>query len=379
MAAGHIDPRKNKDGSISYQLVVEVERDPLTGKRRRYYKTVRGTKKEANAALRKLITDCESGGVAAPSAMKIEDWMAQWLSLYLPNIEPTTRDSYEEKIRNYIIPGLGKIQLKSLKTENIQRWVNDLSTRGLSPKTIRNAYNNLNAALKKACVLRMIPYNPCDGVELPKLEHYEAKIYDADDINIALEKAKGTDMYLIIFLLAMVGLRRGELLGLKWEKIDLEKRKLYVLESRVLAKGETVTKSPKTKAGIRTITLGAEVVAELKTAKMEYFKDRTELGAAFHDHGYVIRKKNGDPYRPDSITQKWERFLEKNNLPKIRLHDLRHSNATMLAAAKVNQVTIQKRLGHSDITTTMRYYTHMLPAMDADAADTLDEMILKKA
>lgn len=379
MATGHLRKRTGTNGDTSYQLIVEGERDPMTGKRERHYKTVKGTKKSAEATLRKMIADVESGGIAVASAMKVEDWMEQWLRLYLPNIEATTRASYEEKTRNYIVPVLGKITLKSLKTENIQSWVNGMSAKGLSPKTIRNAFNNLNAALKKACVLRMIPYNPCEGAELPKLKRYQGEVFDTTAIADALEKAKGTDMYLIILLLAMVGLRRGELLALKWKHVDFASKTLRVEENMVLADGAIITKAPKSSAGARTVRVGDEVIVALKEAKADYFRDRTEMGAGFHDNGYIIRKKNGDSYRPDSITQKWERFLEKNGLPHIRLHDLRHSNATALIQAGVSPKVVQQRLGHADINITLNTYTHVLPSMDEEAAATLDDMILKKA
>ena len=183
MATGHITPpRINADGSKSYQLVVELERDPLTGKRERKYKTIRGTKKQAEAELRKMISELESGNIITASSMKLSGWMATWLSTYLPNIEQTTRDGYQEKIDNYIIPTLGHIPLKTIKTNDIQIWINGLIGRKLSPKTIRNAYNNLNAALEKAVVLRMIPYNPCKGTVLPKLQKYQAQVFNTTDI-----------------------------------------------------------------------------------------------------------------------------------------------------------------------------------------------------
>ena len=148
MATGHIKPRKNLDGSTSYQIVVETERDPITGKRNRYYKTVKCTKRQAEVERRKMIAEIE-GDICAPSAMKLGDWMDTWLSTYLPNIEKSTRDGYEEKIESYIKPNLGHLPLKALTPKVVQDWINLLMKEGKSPKTIRNTYNNLNAALKR--------------------------------------------------------------------------------------------------------------------------------------------------------------------------------------------------------------------------------------
>lgn len=379
MATGHIRRRINKDGSISYQITAEGERDPLTGKRDRRYKTINGTKKEAEAMRRKMIADLENGGISAPSAMKLSDWMHQWLNTYLPNIEETTRAGYKEKIESYIIPELGGIQLKALKADNVQTWVNGLSKRGLAPKTVRNAYNNLNAALKKAVILRMIPYNPCYGVELPRARKYQAKVYDAGGIQAALRAAKGTDMYLPVLLLLSVGLRRGELAALRWENVDFEKKVLHICENRVHGEGEVITKAPKSAAGDRRVTVGNDVMAVLAQAKLDYFSEKAAFGPGFHDLGYVIHTTDGKPYHPDSLTKKWARFVERNGLEHIRLHDLRHTNATAMIQAGVNAKVVSERLGHADVNITLNTYTHMLPSMDEDAASKLDNIIFDKA
>lgn len=326
-----------------------------------------------------MIDDMENGNITSASAMKVEDWMNTWLENYLPNIEATTRAGYREKIKNYIIPELGNTQLKVLKADQVQRWINGLRQRGLSPKTIRNVYNNLNAAMKKAVVLRMLPFNPCDGVELPKLIKYEAKVYNKWEIKDLLDAAKGTDMYLVALLGVAVGLRRGELLGLKWDSVNLEAKTISVCESQVMADKKTITKGPKSKAGKRTVAIGDEVVAALSQARMDYFNDRAALGAKFQDNNYVIRQKDGRTYRPDSMTQKWSRFLEKHNLPHIRLHDSRHTHATYLIQAGVNAKVVQQRLGHADVSITLNTYTHVMPGMDQEAAAKMDDLIFATA
>ena len=375
MATGHIRKRVNKNGSVSYQITVESERDPVTGKRERHYKSVSGTKKQAELTMRKMISELEDGGIVKTSAMKTGVWMKEWLSLYVPNIEATTRDGYRDKIENYIIPVLGDIPINVLKTAHIQGWVQGLQGKGLAPKTIRNAYNNLNAAMKKAVVLRMIMYNPCTGVVLPKMSRYQAKVYNSADVNNLLAIAKETDLYLVITLLTSTGMRRGELLALKWKNVDLDNRIIHVKENIVQAGTQIVEKAPKSAAGIRDITIGSDVVSVLSAAKLQYFRDRADGGAGFQDLGYVIHKPDGTPYRPDALTRKWERFLERNNLPSIRLHDLRHTHATLLIQAGVSPKVVQQRLGHSDVTITLNTYTHVLSSMDQEAADKLDNII----
>lgn len=375
MATGHIRKRIGKNGGVSYQIVAEGDRDPTTGKRERRYGTVKGTKKQADAALRKLIDELEHGPSVVVSAIKLQDWMNTWFTNYLPNIEATTRVGYKEKIELYIIPYLGSIPLKNLKNDTIQVWINTLTQRELSPKTIRNAYNNLNAALKKAVLLRMIPYNPCEGTALPKLKRYQGKVYDVKDIQCALKAAYGTTMYLPVVLALLTGMRRGEICALKWRNIDFTTKQIHVCENRVHGEKEVVEKAPKSEASNRTIPMSKELVSILSAAKLRYYNEAAEYGPAFRDLGYVVHNENGTPYHPDSLTTKWRRFVEASGLPFIRFHDLRHSNATALIGAGVSAKTVQQLLGHSDISITLNTYTHVLPSMEQAAVEKLDSII----
>ena len=373
MATGHLKPRENKDGSKSYQIVIELDRDPITGKRIRHYKSVKGTKKQANAMLHNLLAQYNSGNIVNATTMTLGSWIDQWLNNYLPNIESTTRDSYEEKIRNHIKPSLGSIPLKILNANMIQTWIKGMIQKGLSPKTIRNTYNILNPAIKKAVLLRMIPHNPSEGVVLPKLQKPKVEVYTEAESKQVLSAAKGTDLYLFVLLSLSLGTRRGELGALKWENIDFDKGTIKVCESRVHANKTVIEKDPKSEAGKRTITVGSDVMSELRKAKKAY--DEKAKEPWFRDLGYVICKKDGTPYRPDSLTQKWERFTERNNLPHIKLHGLRHTNATALIAAGISPKVVQQRLGHADVSITLNTYTHVLPSMDKEAAQKLDNIL----
>lgn len=378
MATGHLRKRINKNGSVSYQLTAEGERDPLTGKRERRYKTVNGTKKQAEAELRKMIADLESGNIITTSAMKLSDWMNIWLDTYLVDIAQTTKDDYESKINFHIKPTLGHLPLNAIKNQNIQTWVNGLQQKGLGAKTIRNIYNNLNAALKKAVVLRMIPHNPCEGTVLPKLQQYQAQVYNTANIQQALDAANDLSTCIMILLGASVGLRRGEMAALRWKDINFDKNTISITKSRVHTKGKVIEKAPKTQAGKRTITICQSTADALRDAKAIY-DDAVLHKPGFHDLGYVLFKEDGTPFFPDSLTQKWERFLANYHLPHIRLHDLRHSNATAMIAAGINAKVVQHRLGHANVSITLNTYTHVLPEMDQDAADKLNQALFANA
>ena len=378
MATGNITKRKRKNG-IHYELSVEGERDPETGKRQRFTKTVDCSEKEAKAELRRMITEVEQGIAVRKLPKTVSEWMDEWVENDLPHVEETTKVGYKTKIKCYIKPAIGNILIQSLRAHHVQKMVNDMIAKGLSAKNIKDTYNNINAAMKKAVILRMVSYNPCEGVSLPKVKRYRAKVYDITNIHRLLELAKGTDMYLPVFLCVTFGLRRGELLALRWSDIDFKTKTLSVRNNMVRGENGFIIKAPKSEAGIRDIRFGDDTLAELREAKKQYFDDMCSYGAGFQHLNFVIRQEDGSPLKPDSMTQKWERFVEYNKLPKIRLHDLRHSNATALIMAGVNPKVVQQRLGHSDVNITLNTYTHVLPEMDIEAAEKLDYIMLKKA
>ena len=370
-----INKRVGKNGDVTYQVVFELGADPVTGKRQRIYKTVKGTKKQAQAVLDKMKVELERGYVYDPSTMKLADWITRWLDNYLPNIEATTRTHYKDAIRGHIIPDLGHVSLKLLNATSIQAWVNDLHTvKKLSPKTVRNIYLNLKAALDKAVVLRMLPYNPCEGVVLPKSVKYKANIYTVEEVNNLLNLARGTDMFMPVLLASNLGLRRGEVLALRWEHIDFDKSIAHIRENKVITDKGALIKAPKSAAGIRDISFGPSVLAELKRAHAQYNRNKLSMGAAFKDCGLVWSQSDGSEYRPESLTRMWNRFLEKHQLKHIRFHDLRHSCATAMLEAGIDPKTVQNRLGHSDITMTLNIYAHCTPTMDRNAAQKLDDL-----
>ena len=376
MASGNITLRKRGNGEKRYEITVEGERDPLTGKRNRIFRTVKCSEKEAKAIMRRMITEMEENKVIKRYSKNVAEWLEEWLNLYLPNVEETTRVGYKTKIRCYINPAIGDIQIRSLRAEHVQKMVNDMLSRGLSPKNIRDTFNNINAAMKKAVVLRLIPFNPCEGVVLPKVKKYKAKVYNAQMIHTLLGVSKSTDMYLTVLLGALLGLRRGEMLALRWDDIDFKTQTVHIRNNMVNGENGCIIKAPKSEAGIRDLKAGEEVMAELRKARKQYLDDMFAYGGGFQNLNFVIRQEDGAPLLPDSMTRKWARFLKDKGLPHIRLHDLRHSNATALIQAGVNPRVVQQRLGQSDVNITLNTYTHVLPEMDIDAAEKLDAIML---
>lgn len=369
-----IRKRVNKEGKVTgYQVTVEGVRGPC-GERKRFSKTV-PTMKEAKETEREMLNQLASGGIQRTAPVTTASWMTTWLNVHKPNIEESTRAGYEEKIRNYIIPAMGHIPITQIDGTFVQSWVKNMDDRGLAPRTIKNAHQCLHSAMKTAVQLRMLQHNPCQYTILPKLQEYNATVYTDLEIQTAINAAKGTDAFLLVFLGLSVGLRRGELCALKWEHIDLTNKKIHITENRVSVKGSVITKQPKSKSSNRTITIGSNTCKILQIAKDEYDTKRKAYGPGFSKEEYVIHLKDGSPYHPDSLTQKWDRFMAKHGLKHIRLHDLRHSCATSMVANNVDPKTVQKRLGHSSYKTTMDLYVHRTQAMDEHAAEIMDSII----
>lgn len=369
-----IRKRLNKEGKVTgYQVTVEGVRGP-NGERKRFSKTV-STMKEAKETERKMLNQLANGGIIKPTVVLTQHWVNTWLNVHKPNISPTTRSGYEEKLRNYVIPAFGHVPINNLQATAIQAWINSMDIQGLAPRTIKNAYQCLYSSMKKAVQLRMLPYNPCEGVVLPKIVDYNAEILSDSEIKDAIDAARGTSSFLMVFLCLAAGVRRGELDALKWEHIDLDKGKIHIVDNRVSVKGKTLTKDPKSKSSKRSIPIGRKICETLRIAKEEYEEERSAYGPGFCQEGYVLHLKDGSPYHPDSLTQKWRRFEAKHNLKKCRLHDLRHSCATSMVANHIKPKTVQKILGHSSYKITMDLYVHNTEAMEEEAANIMDQVI----
>lgn len=369
--SGSIRTKENKDGSVSYQIVIEGTPDPLTGKRNRSYQTVRGKKKDAVEMMHRIIAEKNAGIYFRASSVLLKSWMAQWFKDYCGNLEKTTKASYLDKIDNYILPILGGLQLSQISGQEIQQWVNQISAaspltgKPLSPKSVKNAFLVLRPAMDKAVELHMIRENPCIYVTLPKRKIFHPTVYTDEDIQRLLHCAMGTDLYIPLLLDIFTGLRRGELLALRWSDIDFDAKKIYVRQNAVLAGNELLIKGPKTESGRREIAISDRMTEVL----LEHRKQHSNSER-------VVCQQDGKPYHPDSFTQKFQRFLTRNNLPHIRLHDLRHASATLMIEHGVDIKTVQARLGHSDISTTLNTYSHSTEKMNRAAADKLDAVLL---
>ncbi len=389
MYSGHIRDRKKKDGKNSHQIVIEAPPDAITGKRKRIYKTVNGTKKEAEKIMRQMLDDLDNQCFVKDNNLTVSQWILDWFYLYLKDLSPTTLRGYKYQIDNYIVKSsIGNIRLQNLTANDVQKWINGLSdcsplsNKPVSAKTIKNIYHNLSASIDKAVNLDLVKKNVCKSVSLPKVKKYSATVYDEEDIKKLLSAAKGTDMELMLIIDISLGLRRGELLGLKWKHIDFDK-KLVSIEDNVVEvskeynSNRTITKAPKSLSGQRVIPISDYLVSILKAARTDYLNRKLKMGKDFHDSDSVICQGNGKPYKPSTISGKFNGFLRDNNLKHIRLHDIRHTNATLMLTQGISPKVAQMRLGHSDYSTTMNIYSHVLKSVETEAAEAIEMALFK--
>ncbi len=381
ITTGSYRKRKRTDGSHYWEITIELPKDPITNKRVRKYRSVEGTKKEAERAMHEFIRELEKGYYVTDSKTTISEWIDTWMEVYIePNVSPTTLSRYQGMIKRYIKPVIGHMQVQQLNTLAVQAWVNGLkispsSGKEMSAATIKHAYHVLKGSMDKAVLAGIIPRSPCTGIMLPKGQKKPPVVYDEGQIRQLIEAARGTEMELVIDIELCLGLRRGELLGLQWQDIDFQKNQIHVVRNRVVVDSKSVVKDPKTESSRRTVDVPVQLIQKLKKHKMNCLANRLRLGEAYTATDYVIVHPDGKPIYPEYLSQMFTKLQNKANLPKCRFHDLRHLCASIMLMQGVNVKVAQEHLGHKDIATTMNIYSHVLPSVAKEAAQKIGALV----
>jgi len=376
--AGHIRKRKTSNG-YTWQIIIEAGFES-EGKRKRIYKTVNGTKKEAEKVLTMMLTELNKGTLIEPSRLTVQEYLREWVKTYVePNLAPTSLDGYRVNIERHIIPSIGHLKLQDLTPLHLQRLYKERLERGrvdgkggLSAKSVLYIHRNLHEALDHATRMQLVPKNVAALVTLPKVKQYRPTVYDEEQLRLLIKAAKDADIEIPITLAVSLGLRRGELLGLRWENVDLEKRTITVSDNLVPTSKGNITKAPKSENSRRTIDMPEGLVEILRKHRLKQAEWRLMLGPMYRDEGYVCCQQDGSCWAPSYFSKKFADFLRKHNLPHCRLHDLRHSNATLMLKHGVPAKVASQRLGHSGIGITLDLYSHVLSDMQKDAAERID-------
>lgn len=374
---GHIRER----GKGNWAVVIDLGRD-ANGKRRQKWHTVHGGKRDAQRELTRLLNELHTGSYVEPTKFTVAQYLDKWLAESAkPKVGGTTYDVYFIIVEKHLKPALGHLGLSKLQPLHIQSYLTEAHRSGrsdgrggLSALTVRHHHRLLHTALEQAVKWQLLARNPAAGVEPPRSKEQEMQVLDADGMRALLEAAEGSHIYLPILLAVGTGLRRGEILGLRWQDLDLQAGTLTVRQSLEETSTGLSFKAPKTKSSKRTIHLPPVVTEALIRHKAARAAHRLKVGSAYEDHGLVIAWEDGRPFRPHYVTLAFSRLVKKHKLP-IRFHDLRHTQATALIALGEHMKTISSRLGHSSIQITMDRYGHLLPGMDQAAAARFDGLL----
>jgi integrase len=367
----------------SYTITIYLGKDPVTKKKKWHTATVRGSKRDAQTECAKLIAAITGGGFSEPNKVRVAEFLERWLTHVTTQVDARTHVGYAEKVRKNIIPLLGQVLLTKLRSDQIEAaYTKALASGrcdgngGLSPRTVHHLHRILKQALKLAVKWKLLAVNPCDAVDAPKVEKKEMKTYDMPQTVDALNEMRQTRFLIAYLLAAMCGLRRGEIAALRWKNVDLDAGALRVVQTARQIGTEVSYKPVKNTKG-RPVALSPIMIRELRVHRSKQTEELLKLGIKLSGDSFVHAQFDGSPIKPASITNEWTRLVGKHKLPKIRLHDLRHTHATAMLASGVHPKIAQERLGHSTIATTMDLYSHVLPNMQGDAVKTMDEALLK--
>ncbi|SMO44909.1 tyrosine-type recombinase/integrase [Melghirimyces algeriensis] len=368
---GHVRKRGKK-----WCFVLDIGKDPSTGKRKQKWFSGFPTKKEAQRALAEKMAEINRGDYVEPSKMNVGDFLDEWLvSEVKMSRSAHTFDMYQNLVKNHLKPGLGSASLDKLTPLHIQQFMGKISEKDLSISTINYILRVLKTALSWAVTMEMIPKNPASNIS-PKSGHRTTmKTWTAEQVNRFLQTAKGNRYYLAFYLALTTGMRQGEILGLEWSDIDFESG--FIRIQRMLeesSQGSRIVERTKSDAGRRSIALSESALEVVKQHQKEQKQEMLKRGYR-SDQLFVTLQ--GKPLSSRSLRYHFRSCIQKADVPHIRFHDLRHTHASLLLQQGVHPKVVQERLGHSSISMTLDTYSHVIPSMQKEAAQTLDEIIGK--
>ncbi len=368
---GTITKRGKSSWRIKYDLPPGDD-----GVRRIAYVTVKGTKKAAERVLRAKLSAIDAGTHVDPSKLTVGEFLDDWLTKTAPlTAGPRTLERYQEFVRLQIKPHLGDVLLQALRPKHISDWHQTLIDEGrIALVTIAAAHGALRTALERAVKTEVLARNVAKIITPPKTVKVEVTSLTKDQVADVLDKLAGHPLYPIVALAIGTGMRRGEIGALTWADVDLGGRTMTIRRSLEQTRAHGIrVKAPKTKAGTRTISLPALAVDALREHRIKTLERRIALGAgALPPDAPVFATIEGAWPSPAAITDQWRTAVEQLDLPKVRLHALRHSHASALIAAGLDVITISRRLGHSKASITLDVYGHLFTNNDTAAAEAID-------
>lgn len=395
MSQGHI----RQQGCGSWEIKFDLGRDPVTGRRVTKYVTYRGTKRQAQAELTRLLSQRNEGTYVEPTKMTVAQYLRHWLEADIDRrVAARTAARYREIVENNIIPRLGHVPLRRLTAVHIEGFEAELQRegwvkarakprikegeeapreekRGLSAQTVLHVHRTLSQALSHAVRVGVLFRNPAQQVRPPRPPNREIKILTKAEIGLVLDAARNSLLYVPVLVAVTTGVRRGELLGLRWSDIDLNAGTLTVNQSLERIRGKVAFKPPKTTTSRRTITLPATTIEALRQHYTAQLEERLKLGLGRDPRGLVFTRADGEPLDLDTLSKAFGRLVAETKVTRITLHGLRHTHISHLLMDGMHIKLVSERAGHANVNTTLRLYAAYIPNMQSDAALRVDAWV----
>ncbi len=369
---GHVRKRGKK-----WCFVIDIGRDPETGKRRQKWFSGFDTKKEAERAMVEKIAEINRGDYIEPAKMTVKELIDTWLyDEVRHNRKIATFDIYKSITKNHIIPRLGNIPLNNLTTFHIHQFLKSLLNKGVSQKNAMYIIRTLKVVLNWAVDMHLISKNPAANIKVTiKSTGSEMKVWTDEQVKYFLMTARESRYYPAFYLAVATGMRLGELLGLKWLDIDLDRGVISI--RRILqhsSEGLKLYEQTKTAKSRRLIDISSSTVEVLRKHRI---KQKEEMAQKNYQNGddLVFSTRSGNPINPRTFREAYYRVIKKAGLPPIRFHDLRHTHATLLLQQGVHPKVVSERLGHTSINMTLDLYSHVIPSIQKEAAEMFDRII----
>jgi integrase len=362
---------RRKDGLYMARYTVQT----ATGAKR---KTLYGkTRREVDEKLTKAKADRDGGLVFDANNLRLGEYLGRWLADSVRDtVRPTTFERYEQIVRLHIRPVLGKVKLKNLTSAHVRGLYREKLDAGLSPRTVQYVHVTLHKSLKQAIADGLIPRNATEAVKPPQVRREEMRPLTAEQVQVLFEAANSHRLEALYVLAVTTGLRQGELLGLKWDDIDLEVGTLQVRRTLTTAKGGPVLSAPKTKGSRRTVRLSLTALEALRSHLERQLGEIDQADDLWRENGLIFASESGEPLSRQHVTaHRFKPLLKRAGLPEIRFHDLRHTCATLLLSKNVNPKVVSEMLGHASIAITLDTYSHVLPTMQESAAKAMEDAL----
>ena len=356
--------------------------DPATGQSKFVWVSGK-TEREAKNAVADLVSKRASGTYAAPSKQTLAAFLDEWLAGIRSTVRPTTFAFYRRMAETHISPRLGGTPLRQLGPAQLNALYADLAESGrldgkggLSPASIRRVHVTFHKALRDAVRWGKLSRNPADLADPPQERRPEMRVWSAEQARAFLAHVKGDRLAALYLLALTTGMRRGEVLGLRWADVDLDAPRLAIRETLVDVGYEARFSTPKTAKGRRVVALDPATVVALRAHRVAQLEERMAWGPAYEDTGLVFTREDGHLFHPQTLTKAFRRHVRESGLPAIPFHGLRHTYATAALAGGVDTRIVSDRLGHAQTSITADLYQHVFPEMDQAAADKVAGLIL---